>query len=99
VEGGGGNVNKLHSVESQLLSVVLSDVRWAKKISEMLPPDLIQSFTAPEANLLAKILGEVTESLWEGIEAMGSSETFSEEEKTLPTPLWQILAVTTTNLW
>ncbi|MDR2436137.1 MAG: DNA primase [Puniceicoccales bacterium] len=83
VEGGDGNANKLHSVESQLLSVILSDAKWAKKVSEILPLDLIQSFTSPEADLLAKVLGEVAENLWEGIETMGNSETFSEGEKNI----------------
>ncbi|MDR2720702.1 MAG: DNA primase [Puniceicoccales bacterium] len=83
IESEGGDVNKLHSAESQLLSVVLSGAKWAKKISKILSPDLIQSFTSPEANLLAKVLGEVAENLWEGAEVMDNSETFSGEEKNI----------------
>jgi DNA primase len=74
---------KLHSVESQLLAVALSDAALAKKISAVLSPDLLQSLPSPEAGLLAKILGEVAENLWEGMEAINDSDIFSEGERNI----------------
>jgi DNA primase len=75
------NEVKLDSLESQLLSVVLSDVKLAKKIAAVLEPGLLQITSSAEANLLIKILVKIRESSWEGIESMDDLSIFSEEEK------------------
>jgi DNA primase len=83
IENESNSVRKLNSAESQLLSIILSDVNWAKKIAEVVLPELMQASSSPQSTLLAKILNEIAENLWEGMESINNSNTFSEEEKNI----------------
>jgi hypothetical protein len=83
IENESNIVRKLDSAESQLLSIILSDVNWAKKIAEVVSPELMQASPSPQSTLLAKILNEIAENLWEGVESINNSNTFSEEEKNI----------------
>jgi DNA primase len=83
IENESNIVRKLDSAESQLLSIILSDANWAKKIAEAVSPELMQASPSPQSTLLAKILNEIAENLWEGMESINNSNTFSEEEKNI----------------
>jgi DNA primase len=83
IESNNVAVRKLDSAESQLLAIILSDVQLGKKIAAVLDVELVDADASPEAAILVKILSEIAENLWEGMEALNNSATFSEEEKNI----------------
>jgi hypothetical protein len=56
-------VNKLDGAESQLLSMVLSDMEIANELAEAITPEPVQVSASPQATLLAKTLNEINENL------------------------------------
>jgi DNA primase len=83
VEGQSAESTKFDSAESQLLAIVLSDDGLGREIGKIFAPELLLPSSSPEAALLAKILNEIAENMWEGIETIDDLSIFSEEERNI----------------
>ncbi|MDR2776505.1 MAG: DNA primase [Puniceicoccales bacterium] len=74
---------KLSSAESQLLAIVLSNDRIAKRMLDFYEQPFLQNLTSHEGKVLLKVLNEIKEYMWEGIAKLEESPLFSNDEKNL----------------
>ena len=74
---------KIDSAEERLLAVVLSDMKIACAVSNLIDQDFFYKIQTDAGKLLLKILNEVHEGMWIGTSSLDNVDLFSDVEKNL----------------
>ena len=75
--------DKLSTAEGQLLAIALTDDNIARQLAKLIDHQFWQTLQSMEGKVLIKILSDVHEKMWNGLNDLDNSDEFSDEEKNL----------------